>query len=249
MTDGRQQDAAPGASQRHPVVRLPLTIDVAGWAYPVEGLGPGRRACLWVRGCTQRCPWCISPELWEPGTPTAITAVAGELAAPLSRGAGLTISGGEPFDQPREVRQFILAVRAIAGDVEVLVYTGYSLDNLLSNSPTSTTCSAAKRLIECVDIVIDGPYVASAGDELRWRGSDNQRVHLLTTRAQRHAAESQRPWSGPRPLRVQHVNDGEYRIAGIPRRGDVEQLRTALKKYDAVDRSDSELKEGPWLKP
>lgn len=249
MTDGQQQDATPGASQRHPVVRLPLTIDVAGWAYPVEGLGPGRRVCLWVRGCTQRCPWCISPELWEPGIPTAITAVAGELAAPLARGAGLTISGGEPFDQPREVRQLILAVRAIAGDVEVLVYTGYSLESLLDNRPASTTSSAAKRLIECIDIVIDGPYVASAGDGLRWRGSDNQRVHLLTTRVQRHAAESQRPWSGPRPLRVQRIAGSEYRVVGIPRRGDLEQLRAAARMAATSCPAESGPEEKSWLKP
>lgn len=246
MTDARQSGAAPGGWQRHRLVHLPVTIDVAGWAYPVEGLGPGLRVCLWVRGCTRRCPGCISPELWVPGAPTSIAAVAEELAAPLARGAALTISGGEPFDQAREVRQLVLAVRALAGDVEVLIYTGYSLESLVDERLTG---KAARRLIESVDLVIDNPYVATAGNELRWRGSDNQRVHLLTARAQHHSSESERPWTGPRQLRVQHLGGGEYRIAGIPRCGEVEQLRAALRRYDALDSADSKLKEDPWLKP
>ena len=130
--------------------------------------------------------------------------------------------------------------------MEVLIYTGYPLESLVDERLAGKT---AGRLVESVDLVIDNPYVATAGNELRWRGSDNQRVHLLTTRAQRHAEESDRPWSGPRPLRVQHLGGGEYRIAGIPRRGEVEQLRAALRKYDALDSADSEPKEDPWLKP
>lgn len=235
------QDGAPrtDASDRS-LVHLPVTIDVAGWAYPVEGLGPGGRVCLWVRGCAHRCPGCISPELWASGAATAIGSVAAELAGPLAKGAALTISGGEPFDQAREVRRLIQAVRERAGDVEVLIYTGYALEDLLDEHVAGR---AARRLVETADIIIDGPYMAHAGDKLRWRGSDNQRVHLLTARAQRHAAESMQSWSGPRPLRVQHIGGGQYRIAGIPRRGEVEQLRASLKNCDGVRPAGAETKE------
>ena len=34
--------------------------------YPVTTLGPGLQAGIWTRGCSLRCPGCISPDTWEP---------------------------------------------------------------------------------------------------------------------------------------------------------------------------------------
>ncbi len=203
------------------VVPLPLGIDVAGWACPVEGLGPGARACLWVRGCSRRprCPECVSSELWAPGIRTPVRDVAEQLRVPLGVAAGLTISGGEPFDQAREVLQLVRAVRSLAGDIEVLVYSGYLLEELTAAG------GPARRLLTEIDMLVDGPYLVTSGDRLRWRGSDNQRVHLLSARAGRHRAESDQPWVEPRPLRIQDLGGGDYRIVGIPRRGEAARLR------------------------
>ena len=227
------------------LLRLPVAIDVAGWAYPVEGLGPGPRVCVWVRGCERRCPGCVSPELWQRGESTRIAELAAELAAPLRRGAHLTISGGEPLDQARELRTLIRTVRKLAGDIEVLIYTGYTMEQITAGAARDP---AAARLLDEVDMVIDGAYEDDAGDELRWRGSDNQRMHLLSRRAQCHEAESSQPWTGPRPLRVQTLCGSQYRIVGIPRRGDLVRIRAELEHRDlaaaAVEREDEE-----WPRP
>jgi len=168
--------------------------------------------------------------------------VAEQLRAPLRAAAGLTISGGEPFDQAREVLQLVRVVQSLAGDVEVLVYSGYLLEEL------STVGEPARRLLQEIDILVDGPYDADAGDRLRWRGSDNQRVHLLSARAERHRTESDKPWDEPRPLRVQDLGGGEFRIIGIPRRGEAAQLQSAMNRVDCQRKPTAHGKGESWQK-
>ena len=70
-------------------------------AYPVTALGPGRRVVVWVAGCGLRCPGCITPQLWsrQSGRLVPVDRLAdymSRLAHPLD---GVTVSGGEPFEQ------------------------------------------------------------------------------------------------------------------------------------------------------
>jgi anaerobic ribonucleoside-triphosphate reductase activating protein len=196
-------------------------LDFAGYAFPVEGLGPGRRVAIWLRGCDRHCAGCISPELWEPGEPTPPAEIAGILAPLLPQSDGLTVSGGEPFYQAEALTALIELLRGHA-DVEVMVYTGFLLEELAAQG------GATAGLLESIDILIDGPFEESAPNTLRWRGSDNQRVHLLTERAQRHAEAANSPMAEPRPLQVQMIGLTRYRIIGIPRRGDMAAYRAAM---------------------
>jgi len=197
-------------------------LDYAGYAFPVDGLGPGaRRLVLWVRGCDARCPGCITPELWEPGDPTLVTDIVRELLPLVSLADGISISGGEPFRQPAALCALIDALR-VEHDVEVLVYTGRLFEELV------TSGGATAELLARIDLLLDGPFVEEQANTLRWRGSDNQRVHLLTPRAQRHREESDLPMPAERPLQVQQTGPQRYRIVGIPRRGDLDVLRNLL---------------------
>ena len=196
-------------------------LDYAGHAFPVEGLGPGRRVTLWLRGCDRHCPGCISPELWAPGEATPIEEVAATLTPFLPQADGLTVSGGEPFYQAEALIALIRLLRQQV-DIEVMIYTGFLLEELRARG------GAAVELLELIDILIDGPFVEDAPNTLRWRGSDNQRAHLLTPRAQRHANEAVAPMPEPRPLQVQMTGLTRYRIIGIPRRGDLAAYRAAM---------------------
>jgi len=163
----------------------------------------------------------MTPDLWESGTAAPVEDIATELLPFLSETDGLTISGGEPFEQPDALCALLDILRKEM-EVETLIYSGYSREELLTASP------AIRALLSRVDMLIDGPFIASMPNQLQWRGSDNQRVHLLSPRSQRYAAEIDRFMPDPRPLQVQMLPSGSCRIIGIPRRGDLDAYRSVM---------------------
>lgn len=63
-------------------------------------------------------------------------------------------------------------------DVTVICFTGHTLGELREKPPGR----GVPDLLEQVDVLIDGPYVAAANDGVGLRGSSNQQVHHLTSR-------------------------------------------------------------------
>jgi anaerobic ribonucleoside-triphosphate reductase activating protein len=43
----------------------PSKINLFRYHAPVEVLGPGKRAVIWVQGCPFGCSGCIVPESWS----------------------------------------------------------------------------------------------------------------------------------------------------------------------------------------
>lgn len=177
--------------------------------FPVTTLGYGRRVAIWTQGCSIRCPGCISRDTWETRPDQAIPVpdlVAG-IHSWLAEADGVTVSGGEPFDQPDALAALIHAIRRVhRGDV--LVYSGHSHQWLLSHHPF---------ILAVMDVLISEPYRPEAGSTLTLRGSDNQRVFLLSDLArQRYPADlDRRRWAGERRLEVMIYRD-EVWMAGIP---------------------------------
>jgi anaerobic ribonucleoside-triphosphate reductase activating protein len=216
-------------------------LDLAGHAFPVEGLGPGRRVAIWVRGCGIGCPGCMTPELWDKGdtqTHLPVSHIA-EVIGPLLDGAdGLTISGGEPMDQPRSLAALLRVLRR-ERDVEVLVYSGYSLEDLQKRGGDT------QELLEAVDLLIDRPFAHTAPNSLQWRGSDNQRVHLLSQRAQKYVGVKDAPMPEQRQLQLQILGAARYRIIGIPKRGDLRAYRAAMQARGLSVRPDTPMEVKP----
>jgi anaerobic ribonucleoside-triphosphate reductase activating protein len=201
-----------------------MTLDYDGFATGVQGLGPGTRVVLWVRGCGIGCPGCMTKELWANGQGRPIEALVEQMLPHVQACDGLSISGGEPFDQALELSQLIDSLRAHV-DVHVLSYSGYRIERLRRRPE-------AKELLSRLDMLMDGPYVQERATEKPWRGSDNQRLHLLSGRAK---APQEGDW---RQLQLQPLADGSVRLIGIPRRGDMEKLREALSAKGLVLRSE-----------
>jgi len=91
---------------------------------------------------------------------------------------GVTFSGGEPMTQALPLAQ--LAERLLAAGLTVVCYTGYTLEAIRARQD-----SDIDRLLAAVDLLIDGPFIREQAAPLLWRGSVNQRIHVLTS-AYRH---------------------------------------------------------------
>ena len=145
---------------------------VARVLYPIEVLGPGKRVGIWFCGCPRRCKGCSNPELWEfqdryYTSPQLVFDLILRIAKdhPID---GFTITGGDPMYQADDLQQLIVLLRAIS--VDILVYTGYSLNEISADQ------------LNGIAVLIDGEYIESRNNNCVLRGSDNQLVHILDDR-------------------------------------------------------------------
>jgi anaerobic ribonucleoside-triphosphate reductase activating protein len=188
--------------------------------FPVTTLGPGRRIGLWMQGCSLQCPGCISADTWTPGQgATTVAEVMRGLAAWIPNADGLTVSGGEPFEQPQALDALLRAWRADSGG-DVLVFTG------LAFGEVEPWLAARPGL---VDAVVAGPYRREAPQTLALRGSDNQTLHILTAAGEAFASYDRPAGPADRRLDVMFDAEGGAWFAGIPARGDFQRLRNTLK--------------------
>lgn len=230
---------------------LRLALQLAKAHYPVTTLGPGTRAGIWVQGCTLHCPGCLSRDTWEadPGTAVPVAAVLGWLASLPGPLDGVTVSGGEPFQQPAALAALLRGVHRwraerTDGRLDILVYSGYVYSRL-------SRSAAMREILDMCDCVITGPYIDRfnpgappgghpAEGSLLWRGSANQRIVPLTALGQERYGSPGGHVPGGAALgadraRVQvSVDEGPegrrvYYI-GIPRRGDLERLTSKLRQ-------------------
>ncbi|MEV4558703.1 4Fe-4S cluster-binding domain-containing protein [Kitasatospora sp. NPDC049285] len=196
---------------------------------PVTALGPGRRLGVWFQGCTLACPGCMSRHTWEHGAGRELTV---EQFTTLWRDAladgvdGLTVSGGEPLEQPAALADLLAAAdreRQSAGaEADLLVYTGRELADVRADP----ACAAA---LARADAVITGRYLAGQPTDLVWRGSANQRIVPLTALGERRYAPHLDRRTDRPDLQVR-VTDGELRIIGVPRPGDLGRIERELRE-------------------
>ena len=131
--------------------------------------GPGFRTSVYSSGCPHRCPGCHNPQSWEidNGHPVETEEILKIiLADPF---ADVTFTGGDPMFQPQGFAELAQAIRENSTK-NIWCYTGYRFEDLLQNP-------AQKALLEQIDVLVDGRFIdALKDDELRFRGSCNQRI-------------------------------------------------------------------------
>jgi anaerobic ribonucleoside-triphosphate reductase activating protein len=152
-----------------------------------------------------------------------VATVLDALAPWLAAADGVTVSGGEPFEQPAALERLLRDLRQHLGtERDILVYSGFAWE----------TIAPKVALWEgLADALISDPFRAAAGQTLVWRGSDNQRMHLLTALGHaRYAAWVAAPRAAlPQALDV-FFQAGEVWLAGIPAAGTLDALQTQLKE-------------------
>lgn len=200
------------------------TVRVNRMHHPLTVLGHGVRAGVWLQGCTIGCAGCSSRDTWDPdgGAEMDPVTVVRWLDSLPGRLDGITISGGEPFQQPAGLVALLSTVdgwrRRRAEPVDVLVFSGYPWSRL-AGWP-----ERAEALAFC-DAVVAGPYVERRNSGSALRGSDNQKIVTLTELGRQRYGEASTQ-SGPA---MQMSLDGDtVRLIGIPRQGDLERIRAGL---------------------
>ena len=134
--------------------------------------GPGFRFTVFTQGCSHCCPGCQNPQTWDPEG--GETGDVDDLLVRIDKNPllrGVTLSGGEPFEQPEPMAE--LARECQKRGLDVWCYTGYLYEDIAAGS----LGDEALALLEACDVLVDGPYIeAEKTLGLRWRGSANQRV-------------------------------------------------------------------------
>ena len=120
---------------------------------------------------------------------------------------GLTLSGGEPMLQAEALSTLIDSIRE-ERDIGVMCYTGFRLEHLKDHGSASQ-----KSLLEKIDLLVDGVYVATLQNDLLWRGSRNQRILILSDRY-RDFLQNQSDRSAG--LEFFYTETGEVGFSGIP---------------------------------
>ncbi|MDQ8043138.1 MAG: 4Fe-4S single cluster domain-containing protein [Solirubrobacteraceae bacterium] len=206
-------------------VDAPPTIRLSRIHTPVTVLGPGTRFGIWVQGCSIGCAGCVSRDTWDGagGTDWSIDAVTEAFAQACVDDAvtGVTISGGEPFDQPAALQALVAGLRRHARDhdrtIDILCYSGYS-ERWLERHRAAA--------LDGIDALLWGPYVDGRPTDLVWRGSANQvlspRSPLGHTRFDAYVDTAR-----SRPELQVAVGESLWLI-GIPRRDDLERVERSL---------------------
>jgi anaerobic ribonucleoside-triphosphate reductase activating protein len=188
-------------------------------------LGPGTRSVIWFHGCTRQCPGCIA------GTMNEITEyetfIPEQLADWVKNNTGIegiTLSGGEPFQQPLdELATFLMLVKQNSTDLSVLCYTGYRYEELNKQE-------SAIPVLQLIDVLIDGEYRQNEDFGQRWRGSANQQFHFLTKRYKNKENE----WNNTfeRQIEIELAMNGKLLISGVPSKDFINKLTAELQRRE-----------------
>lgn len=206
-----------------------MHVELSRAHYPVTVLGYGRRVGLWFQGCSIGCPGCIAHDTWDPDPARRIEVarvVEWCLGLPGDAVDGVTISGGEPFDQPAALSELVDGLRgwADSGGRDLLCYSGRSLSVLRHRFGP---------VLDRLDAVIPGRYVEAAAPGPVWRGSANQQLVPLTALGhERYDADADRPADRTR-MQVA-VRGSRVWYVGVPRPGDLDALSGALSRRGLV---------------
>jgi anaerobic ribonucleoside-triphosphate reductase activating protein len=178
--------------------------------YPVYNLGPGKRIGIWVQGCSIRCVGCINRSIWENGLGKQVPIVVlFEIVTRLGTDYdGITITGGEPFDNYPQLMAFTTLIKRKT-KLTVLCYSGYYLQELEDKFPDKT-------FYKCIDILIDGRYERGRPTVNTIKGSENQSCYSIDT----GKATKNELWNTIKSWSLK-FNENIIYMAGIPEKGEL----------------------------
>lgn len=199
-----------------------MMININKLHFPVTVLGPGQRIGLWVQGCSVGCAGCMSRDTWNKGGHSAVPLddVVDWCVGRAEIGAeGITISGGEPFEQPEALDALIARLsdwrRKQEREFDILCYSGLPLARLQRDFD---------HILAKLDALIPEPFQLRRPIGGSWQGSSNQPLILLSELGRNRFANV------PQRRQIQITwSDGKLFTIGIPDRGDMDRLAEGLR--------------------
>ena len=197
--------AAPGSGGRAP----PGAWSTPWWIHAVmpasRANGPGARYTIWSQGCSLACAGCFNPGTHRRGGLAELRS-AGELAAAVlaerDEIEGVTLTGGEPLEQPAAVAAFCQEIKTRSG-LGIVILTGFTRREIEADARQSAAVAAA-------DMVIAGRYNAGRRLASGLRGSGNK---VYWARTARYRAED---FAQVPELEVTVAPDGTVTVTGMP---------------------------------
>lgn len=134
--------------------------------------GPGIRTSFFVTGCHLNCKNCFNVDYQDPNFGNIWTDETTKLVISYLSDqniSGLTILGGEPFENTKDLTVIVKSIREKI-DKTIWLYSGHTYEYLLKDKEN-------KELLELIDVLVDGPFIEEKKDlTLTFRGSSNQRI-------------------------------------------------------------------------
>jgi len=187
--------------------------------YPVYSLGPGKRIGIWVQGCSLKCRNCISSDLWNfnGGKEISLQYLAAQIFNISASFDGITVTGGEPFDQYFSLLNFCRIIKKLT-DLNIMIYSGYTIEEIADNQMS--------EIFSQIDFLMDGRFETAQHSSDHMRGSRNQKFYVFHCGKPSFCSEdfSNAPWS------VKTAEDGTVYLAGIPGPGEISEIELDLKK-------------------
>lgn len=203
--------------------------------------GPGARAVVWTQGCSLHCPGCINP-LTHSHKPRILVdpqQLADSIVA-IPCIEGITVTGGEPFEQPVAVGPLCRAVGE--SGLSVMVFTGWTYKSICQHRD-----EAIQNLLGQIDILVAGPFIKRLADkDLLWRGSSNQQIRLLTDRYSPDILQENKQLQ----VEGQLTSGASLQVTGFPEKSDIAALteRLAAKTGILLEPAEPECNKNPILR-
>ncbi|MBC9786413.1 radical SAM protein [Heliobacterium chlorum] len=122
------------------------TVRIAGFNDLNTSDADGIAFSIFFQGCHRRCPGCHNPELqsFDGGEEMETNEIIQRIKANHRFYDAVVFVGGEPMDQPNELKVLLVAVKSIG--LSTWLYTGQNI------------FSISEDIIDLCDVIIAGEY-------------------------------------------------------------------------------------------
>jgi anaerobic ribonucleoside-triphosphate reductase activating protein len=135
--------------------------------------GPGCRYVIWVQGCSIRCKGCWNKEMWpfDIVNDIPVNEMVSFILKEKDIIEGVTILGGEPFDQFDELLELTKQIKKM--DLSIIVYTGYEKKELVQKHYLD--------ILNYIDVLISGRFIEHQKTlQTGLTGSSNQLIECIS---------------------------------------------------------------------